>query len=266
MQRIIPGVVLLLGISAIPSLAATAKPDRIELAENWKLASASEAQSDGAVISERDASGSVTISNPDGYAMVYTTDGTTPAANSTVYRSPIALPLGGTVQAAILTPRGRLGMVAAKSFAGLAPIGWKVASVDSHETAQGGSAAANAIDGNPSTIWQTQTKAEPASPHYLTIDMGAPHRIAGLTYLPRQDGSRDGVVESYRFETSLDGRNWTTNVDAGRFGNMRNNPVLQEVPFVPVNARFFRFTALQELTTNGWMSAADFSVLPAESR
>jgi alpha-L-fucosidase len=214
-------------------------------------------------ISERDTQGSVTISNTDGYSMVYTTDGTTPATNSTVYSSAIALALGGTVQAASLTPRGRLGMVASKSFAGLAPIGWKVASVDSQETDQTNGAAANAIDGNPSTIWQTRLHADLALPHYLAIDMGTPHRIAGLTYLPRQDGSLDGVVENYRFETSLDGRNWTTNVDAGRFGNIRNNPALQEVTFAPVSARFFRFTALQEINTNGWTGAAEISVLPA---
>jgi alpha-L-fucosidase len=216
------------------------------------------------VVSERDANGSVTISNADGYAMVYTTDGTTPATNSTVYRSPIALPLGGTVQAASLTPSGRLGMVAAKSFAGLTPIGWKVASVDSQETGLTNGAAANAIDGNSSTIWQTRLNADLSLPHYLTVDMGTPHRITGLTYLPRQDGSLNGVVENYRFETSLEGRNWTTNIDAGRFGNIRNNPSLQEVTFAPVNARFFRFTALQEITTNGWTSAAEISVLPAE--
>ena len=215
------------------------------------------------VISERDAGGSVTISNPDGYAMVFTADGTTPATNSTVYNSPIALPLGGTVQAASLTPRGRLGMVAAKSFAGLAPIGWKVANVDSQETEQTNGAAANAIDGNPSTIWQTRSNADLSLPHHLTVDMGTSYRIAGFTYLPRQDGSLNGVVENYRFETSLDGSNWNTNIDAGRFGNIRNNPSLQEVTFAPVNARYFRFTALQEINRSGWTSAAEISVLPA---
>jgi len=49
--RIISGVLLLIGVGAIPLLAAAAKPDRIELAENWELASATEAQSEGAAIS-----------------------------------------------------------------------------------------------------------------------------------------------------------------------------------------------------------------------
>ena len=47
------------------------------------------------------------------------------------------------------------------------------------------------------------------------------------------------------------------------FANIRNNPSLQQVTFAPVNARYFRFTALQEINSNGWTSAAEISVLPA---
>ena len=41
--------------------------------------------------------------------------------------------------------------------------------------------------------------------------MVTPRRIGGFTYLPRQDGNPNGTVENYRFETSADGTNWTTN-------------------------------------------------------
>ena len=57
----------------------------------------------------------------------------------------------------------------------------------------------------------------------------------------------NGTVENYRFETSADGVNWTTNIASGSFANIQNNPSLQEVSFAPVNARFFRFTSLQEV-------------------
>jgi exo-1,4-beta-D-glucosaminidase len=50
MFRVI-SIVLLLGIGIVPSLAAAENPGRIELAENWKLASATEAPADGAAIS-----------------------------------------------------------------------------------------------------------------------------------------------------------------------------------------------------------------------
>jgi alpha-L-fucosidase len=213
------------------------------------------------VISERDVNGLVTIGSGKGLPVVYTLDGTVPTLRSPVYRSAIALPRGGEVYAACLAPDGRLGMVTSKYFAGLAPIGWKVVSEDSQETNR---PASNAIDGNPATIWQSRLDADKSLPHQLTVDMGSVQRIAGFTYLPRQDGSHDGVVENYRFETSVDGHDWITNVDSGRFGNIQNNPELQEVQFAPVRARFFRFTALKEIGTNGWTSAAEISVLPAE--
>ena len=213
-------------------------------------------------ISNRGTNSLVTISNTNGYTMVYTIDGTAPTTNSAVYSSPIALPLGGTVQAACLTPQGQLGMVVSKAFSGWATMGWIVAAVDSQETIQANNAAVNAIDGDPSTIWHTRWNADLALPHYVTIDMGSSRWIGGFAYLPRQDGSPNGIVQNYRFETSTNGLDWITNA-AGVFGNIRNNPALQEVTFAPAKARLFRFTALQEINTNGWTSAAEISVLPA---
>jgi hypothetical protein len=39
--------------------------------------------------------------------------------------------------------------------------------------------------------------------------------------------------------------------------------MLQEVHFAPVDARFFRFTALHYVDGNGWIGAAEITVLPA---
>ncbi len=212
------------------------------------------------IIAERDANGTVTLSNSAGLPMVYSTNGAMP---TTAYTTPIALPQGGTLQAASRSPSGQIGLVATKTFPGLAPIGWKVVGVDSQETDQINGAAAHAIDGNPTTIWQTRLNSDLSLPHVLTVDMGTSHQIAGFCYLPRQDGKLDGVVDNYRFETSLDGNNWITCVEAGRFANIRNNPALQEVAFPSVNARFFRFTATHEINANGWTSVAEISVLSA---
>jgi alpha-L-fucosidase len=54
-------------------------------------------------------------------------------------------------------------------------------------------------------------------------------------------------------------------IEDGSFANVRNNPDLQEARFAPVRARFFRFTALAEVWHNGWTSAAELSVIPADS-
>ncbi|MBN2068012.1 MAG: alpha-L-fucosidase [Opitutales bacterium] len=201
-------------------------------------------------ISERDSQGQVFISNPEMQTIVYTTDGTLPTAESSVYKDPISMIDGGIVQAARLTTEGKLGMIAYKTFTGIAPIGWK--SINSQE-------AKKAIDGNASSIWN----AGEAAPQVVTVDMGTPHCIRGFTYLPRQDKSLNGIVESYRFEVSADGKHWTTVIDEGHFGNIRNNPDLHEVVFQPQIIRYFRFTALKVLE-GGNVSAAEISVLAAE--
>ncbi len=215
------------------------------------------------VISDRSADNLVTINNTGSSKMVYTVDGTEPTTSSPVYSSPITLPLTGTVQAACVMPNGQLGIVASKTFAGLPPTGWKVVAVDSQETDGGDNGAAHAIDGNSSTYWHTRWNDDLRLPHFITVDMGTSHRIGGFTYLPRQDGNPNGTIENYRFETSMDGTNWTTNIVSGRFANIRNNPSLQQVTFAPVDSRFFRFTALREVNGGGWTSAAEISVLPA---
>jgi alpha-L-fucosidase len=212
------------------------------------------------VISPRDANGAVSLSCAKDLPVVYTLDGTVPTARSAVYHSPIPLLLGGAIHTSCLGPDGRLGMIALKTF-GLVPIGWKVVSVDSQDA---NSPASNAIDDNPATIWQT-ADADNKFPHQITVDMGSMHRIAGFSYLPRQDGNRVGIVDIFRFETSVDGKTWTTNVESGRFGNIRNNPEAQNVPFDPVSARFFRFTALRGIGSNSTSaSAAEVSVLAAQ--
>jgi alpha-L-fucosidase len=215
------------------------------------------------VISDRGSDNRVTISNASGSKMVYTVDGSEPTAQSPVYESPITLPPTGTVRAACIMPNGQLGIVTSKTFAGLPPTGWKIVATDSEEKAGENNGAANAIDGNSATFWHTRWNEDLKLPHFITVDMGTSHHVGGFTYLPRQDENLNGTIENYRFETSMEGVHWTTNIASGRFANIRNNPSLQQVTFAPVDARFFRFTALREINGSGWTSAAEISILPA---
>ncbi|KQV59576.1 coagulation factor 5/8 type domain-containing protein [Pelomonas sp. Root1217] len=216
------------------------------------------------VIGDRGADGTVTISHPVSGKVVYTMDGSAPTAKSPVYEAPVALPLSGVVKAARVQPDGRLGVVGSRNFAGVSPRGWKVVEVDSEEVTKGNNGAALAIDGDSSTFWHTRWDSDLKLPHHITVDMGQARRIAGFVYLPRQDALLNGTAEHFRFETSEDGKAWTVAVDKGTFSNVRNNPDLQEVRFPAVKARFFRFTALNEVWGNGWTSAAELSVIPAE--
>jgi len=207
-------------------------------------------------ISDRDASAGVTLSGTTGYTIRYTLDGTTPTSASAAYLSPIAVPLGATVCAASFGGDGLPGIIATKDFANLAPLAWSVVA-DSQANATT-NAAVKAIDDNPSTSWQSGSAA---LPHWIVVDMQTTRCIGGFTYLPPAGGGT-GTVKGYRFETSMDNAVWTK-VAEGTFGNIVYSPVLQTVSFAAVTARYFRFTALQEILGNTWVSAAEVGVVPA---
>ncbi|HUG09404.1 MAG TPA: alpha-L-fucosidase [Opitutaceae bacterium] len=214
------------------------------------------------VIANRSRDGFMAVTHPHPLPIVYTLDGTEPTAESPVYRSPIPLSRGGTVKAAVMTPEGGLGLSETRSAVGLAPAGWKVVPPAEEET---GFPAVHAIDANAGTYWKVRATTGAAPRPTLTVDMGGSQQIAGFAYLPRQDWNPESAVDRCRFETSMDGTTWTTQVKEQFFGNIRNNPILQEVRFAPVEARFFRFTALHDLDDNGWVGAAEITVLPAET-
>ncbi len=206
-------------------------------------------------ISERDRGGFVAIHHPHALPIIYTLDGSDPTPTSPVYREPIHLPEGGRIAAAVLTADGRVGLVAAQTFVGVAPTAWTA-----QATPDG--AAARAIDADAGTLWEARCAGDAPDRPSLTVDMGAVRRIAGFAYLPRQDWNFQGVVDRYRFETSCDGAHWTTQVAAGEFANIQNNPMLQEVAFAPTDARYFRFTPLRDVRQTGCAHVAEITVLP----
>jgi len=210
-------------------------------------------------ISERTKDGLVRISHPHSLPIVYTLDGSEPTEHAQLYNGPIALLNGGTVKAAVLGAGHRVGLVAAKTIVGAAPLGWSA-----HSSAT--SNASQAIDADPQTVWEIRLsdRASSSNAAALVIDMGGIRRIRGFAYLPRQDWNFKGVVDRYRFETSVDGIRWVTEVPAGEFGNIKNNPVLQEVEFTPVEARYFRFTPLRDVERSNLAHVAEITVLPAD--
>ncbi|GAA4602481.1 hypothetical protein GCM10023107_60500 [Actinoplanes octamycinicus] len=138
--------------------------------------------------------------------------------------------------------------------------GWTVAA-DSEETAAENGAAANALDGNTASIWHTAWSVAPAAPlpHTFTVDMKVTNLVSGLSYLPRQDGGRNGLIGQYRVETSMDGVSWAPPAATGAFADSQ---AAQTVTFAPALARYVRLTALTEAGNRGpWSSAAEINLL-----
>lgn len=70
-----------------------------------------------------------------------------------------------------------------------------------------------ALDGNPSTYWETPTRnfnPIPNHPHWITLDLGYVRPVGGFTYLPKQAvGTTTGRIAGYEFLLSNDAVNWT---------------------------------------------------------
>ena len=137
---------------------------------------------------------------------------------------------------------------------------WNLIYVDSEESALG-RYGSNVYDDDITTIWHTQWQAaDPDYPHELIIDMGDVYNIAGIRYLPRQDGGPNGTIIEYDFFTSLNGTDWDTAIYNGVWAR---NTSEKETLFNPVEGRYIRFVGLEEINYNPWASCAELNVLYA---
>lgn len=138
----------------------------------------------------------------------------------------------------------------------------KVVKADSEETAGEDGKAANAVDGDPATIWHTQWQdSAPECPHEITLQLDHPATIKGFTYLPRQDDSENGMIKGYEFYISNDGQDFGQPVAKGEF---ENNKDKKNVTFAPVKCQFVKLKALSEVNDGAWTSAAEIGVVAAE--
>ena len=89
--------------------------------------------------------------------------------------------------------------------------------------------------------------------------MGDTQSIAGLSYLPRSDGLKNGNIGRYSITVSIDGSTWSAPVAVGTWAD---DTIEKTVTFSRVSARYIRLNALTEAGNRGpWSSAAEINVL-----
>jgi len=75
---------------------------------------------------------------------------------------------------------------------------WKIAYVDSEETAAEDDAADNLLDGDLDSLWHSVWSTDHTpNPHRVVIDLGAGVTAAGVRLTPRQ-GDRPGKVKAFK--------------------------------------------------------------------
>jgi len=86
--------------------------------------------------------------------------------------------------------------------------------------------------------------------------------IKGFSYLPRQDGNKEGIATKYNIAISEDNKNWKTLTD-GEFSNVSANPVEQTVLFNnPVRTTYLRFIPKEIIGRS--FTVAEFGLLKDE--
>ncbi|TJZ60569.1 alpha-L-fucosidase [Sphingobacterium olei] len=86
--------------------------------------------------------------------------------------------------------------------------------------------------------------------------------IRGFTYLPRQDGNKEGIATKYNIAISNDNKRWKKLVD-GEFSNVSANPVEQTVLFnEAVQAKYIRFVPKETIGKS--FTVAEFGLLRDE--
>jgi hypothetical protein len=133
------------------------------------------------------------------------------------------------------------------------------------DSQQAGYPAAQALDGDPQTLWHTAWGDNaPGFPHELVVEFKTPTRLAGITALPRQDNNRNGWIKRYEILVSPDATDSGLAVAEGEFPA---NDSLKTVTFAtPVPVRQLTLRALSAHTDGPWASLAELGLLLPESQ
>ena len=120
--------------------------------------------------------------------------------------------------------------------------------------------AAQAIDGDPDTMWHTPWgEGAPKFPHELVVEFPKPVKLTGIRCLPRQDGNPNGWIKNYAVHVSADGKDWGQPVAKGAFPQ---NAEWHTIRFAnPVETQFLRLIALSGFdSSQPFASLAELSI------
>ena len=130
----------------------------------------------------------------------------------------------------------------------------------SSENASNGKVAANAVDGDPTTVWHTRwSDGVVEHPHELVLDLGSPHRILGLRYLARQDDGWNGAFGELEVTVSQDPDAFGAAQLVTTFTKQRSGQ--EALLELPMEGRYVRLVILSEVQGGVWASAADLGII-----
>ncbi len=123
--------------------------------------------------------------------------------------------------------------------------------------------ATHTLDGSPQTIWHSGPAAT-GTPHHITYDLGADHRLASLIYTPRQGPDRDGVLKDYAIHVARRPRDWG---QPAATGTLADTPASSTIDLDGAVGRYVRLVYLGSYGDGASASAAAVNVtgVPADA-
>ncbi len=177
----------------------------------------------------------------------YTTDGSQPSEQSNRYTGAFDLSKGDVKAVAIINKEK--GAIASEALS-IAKNNWKIVKADSETQNH---KAANAIDENPLTYWQS---AASDNNHFIIIDLNKPYRLKAFAYTPQKQNSQ-GMMAKGKVEVSDDGINWQPAGDF-EFGNLINDPSKRKYFFERViEAKYMKITSTETAANDKTVTIAE---------
>lgn len=199
----------------------------------------------------RNQNGDVSISSDDiGPYFYFTLDGSEPTSRSTKYTVPIKTDGKIVVRAIAYDPAsGKSSPVTQEKF-DVTRAGWNVVGMNDENIKL-------LLDGNLATAWHQRDNEMPVD---LIIDLGGNYNLCGFKYLPDQNRWSSGIISNYEFYVSDNNVDWKL-VSQGEFANIKNNPVWQVKEFQPIEARYIKFKALKNISSDNVAGYAEIDVI-----
>jgi hypothetical protein len=123
-------------------------------------------------------------------------------------------------------------------------------------SAQAGFEPDNVLDGDPTTLWHTTWDVPaPKFPHELTIALEKPTRLQTLTFVPRQDGNRNGWIKEFELYLSRNWQEWGKPFASGSWNVGEQPKIVRLDP--PVETQFIRLVAKSGHGNGPWASLAE---------
>ncbi len=153
-------------------------------------------------------------------------------------------------QSEAFTPATALEFAALKTFFEKPAI--SLLKVDSEER---GYAGANALDGDPGTLWHTPWEGDaPNYPHEIQFKLSKPAKIQGIRLLPRQDVA-NGFISKYKVYAGNDGKKWGRPVAQG---TLEKTASPKEIHFNrPQETQCLRFIAVSGFDSQPFCALAE---------